>query len=85
MRMTGLEPAREAHQILSLARLPIPPHPHDLTSFHLSFAKIPSTPVYSTRYAGILPTERAGVRTRDNLIKSQVLYQLSYTPIIKLG
>ncbi len=24
--------------------------------------------------------ERAGVRTRDNLIKSQVLYQLSYTP-----
>ena len=25
--------------------------------------------------------ERAGVRTRDNLIKSQVLYQLSYTPI----
>ena len=26
--------------------------------------------------------ERAGVRTRDNLIKSQVLYQLSYTPSI---
>ena len=26
-------------------------------------------------------SERAGVRTRDNLIKSQVLYQLSYTPI----
>ncbi len=25
--------------------------------------------------------ERAGVRTRDNLIKSQVLYLLSYTPI----
>ena len=26
-------------------------------------------------------SERAGVRTPDNLIKSQVLYQLSYTPI----
>ena len=28
----------------------------------------------------LLTNERAGVRTRDNLIKSQVLYQLSYTP-----
>ena len=27
MRMTGLEPARRRHQILSLARLPIPPYP----------------------------------------------------------
>ena len=26
-------------------------------------------------------TERAGIRTPDNLIKSQVLYHLSYTPI----
>ena len=26
------------------------------------------------------PYERAGIRTRDNLIKSQVLYRLSYTP-----
>ena len=26
-------------------------------------------------------TERAGIRTPDNLIKSQVLYRLSYTPI----
>ena len=25
--------------------------------------------------------ERAGIRTPDNLIKSQVLYQLSYTPV----
>ncbi len=25
-------------------------------------------------------TERVGNRTRDNLIKSQVLYRLSYTP-----
>ncbi len=28
------------------------------------------------------PTERAGIRTPDNLIKSQVLYHLSYTPIL---
>ena len=31
VRATGLEPARRGHQILSLARLPIPPRPHDLT------------------------------------------------------
>ena len=29
VRVTGLEPARGNHQILSLARLPIPPHPRD--------------------------------------------------------
>ena len=28
VRATGLEPARGSHQILSLARLPIPPRPH---------------------------------------------------------
>ena len=27
------------------------------------------------------PSERAGIRTPDNLIKSQVLYHLSYTPL----
>ena len=27
--------------------------------------------------------ERGGNRTRDNLIKSQVLYRLSYTPLIQ--
>ena len=26
--------------------------------------------------------ERAGIRTPDNLIKSQVLYRLSYTPLL---
>ena len=26
-------------------------------------------------------SERAGIRTPDNLIKSQVLYHLSYTPL----
>ena len=29
-------------------------------------------------------TERAGIRTPDNLIKSQVLYHLSYTPLFNL-
>ena len=28
VRATGVEPARRGHQILSLARLPIPPRPH---------------------------------------------------------
>ena len=32
----------------------------------------------------VLFYERAGVRTPDNLIKSQVLYQLSYTPLLTL-
>ena len=27
VRITGLEPARRRHQILNLARLPIPPYP----------------------------------------------------------
>ena len=30
VRITGLEPARHGHQILNLARLPIPPYPHNL-------------------------------------------------------
>ena len=29
----------------------------------------------------IIHSERAGIRTPDNLIKSQVLYHLSYTPL----
>ena len=32
-------------------------------------------------FTGILFSERAGIRTPDNLIKSQVLYHLSYTPL----
>ena len=36
-------------------------------------------------FAPLIPRERAGIRTPDNLIKSQVLYHLSYTPIINLG
>ena len=28
VRVKGLEPSRRRHQILSLARLPIPPYPH---------------------------------------------------------
>ena len=69
--MTGLEPARRKHQNLNLARLPIPPHPLNKNA----------NPSYFERSA-FLNTERAGIRTPDNLIKSQVLYHLSYTPII---
>ena len=29
----------------------------------------------------VLSNETSGIRTPDNLIKSQVLYQLSYTPV----
>ena len=31
---------------------------------------------------GFLTGERVGIRTRDPLIKSQMLYQLSYAPVI---
>ena len=55
VRLTGLEPARRGHQILNLARLPIPPQPH----------------------LGIKNGDPPGTRTRDTLIKSQVLCQLS--------
>ena len=34
---------------------------------------------YSLRFSNI--HETSGIRTPDNLIKSQVLYQLSYTPL----
>ena len=32
------------------------------------------------RFSAFFLNERAGIRTPDNLIKSQVLYRLSYTP-----
>ena len=72
MRMTGLEPARRRHQNLNLARLPIPSHPLILFYFLLWKKKIEQAIACSD--------ERAGIRTPDNLIKSQVLYHLSYTP-----
>ena len=37
-------------------------------------------PVF-TGFTLLIPRERAGIRTPDNLIKSQVLYHLSYTPL----
>ena len=40
--------------------------------------------VFLCKYNEKRPTERAGIRTRDNLIKSQVLYRLSYTPLLNL-
>ena len=48
------------------------------TSF-LLYKKIAQTPE-NTGFTPLILNERAEVRTPDNLIKSQVLYQLSYTP-----
>ena len=119
-----------AHQILNLARLPIPPYPqgkpcipmksgevwpedtdqttilYQMTTFlvnhyrEFSENEIPikvtfhwlgeSTPMNKVKRAATLSFqglrlfflhERAGIRTPDNLIKSQVLYHLSYTPV----
>ena len=42
--------------------------------------KIAQTLVFP-RFPPLLSSERAGIRTPDNLIKSQVLYRLSYTPL----
>ena len=65
MRITGLEPARRGHQNLNLARLPIPPYPHEV--IHKKNQRLPASDF----------SEPPGTRTPDNLIKSQVLYHLS--------
>ncbi len=36
----------------------------------------------NTGFSPLFSPERAGIRTPDNLIKSQVLYHLSYTPLL---
>ena len=68
VRITGLEPARRRHQILSLARLPIPPYPHDQHhgTIRRTFHRIKKDPS-----PGSFLSERAGIGTPDNLIKSQ--------------
>ena len=40
LRMTGIEPARHGHQILSLARLPVPPHPRTLIRLYFARPQI---------------------------------------------
>ena len=50
-------------------------------SYFKIYIKIAETLVI-TEFPLSLHHERAGIRTPDNLIKSQVLYQLSYTPIL---
>ena len=76
MRITGLEPARHGHQNLNLARLPIPPYPHRIFLFAKESPNL---------FRFELSSEASGIRTPDNLIKSQVLYHLSYTPIFLPG
>ena len=84
VRITGLEPARGYHQNLNLARLPIPPYPLVLLSLRRRRGKRSGRPVLKQRIKKAAHTgkrqlidETWGDRTPDNLIKSQVLYQLS--------
>ena len=55
--MKGLEPPRTRHQILSLARLPIPPHPRACIVYHtstrLSIEKIYKNQIFDWASAGI--------------------------------
>ena len=85
MRITGLEPAREAHWYLKPARLPIPPYPHFLIFSEcirkIILALCKSNKIAETSQKISAINEASGIRTPDNLIKSQVLYHLSYTPI----
>ena len=50
--------------------------------FFLYIQKKPERPAIMRTFPIHLINERAGIRTPDNLIKSQVLYHLSYTPKI---
>ncbi len=50
--------------------------------YNMSAQKNTASHRFSLRKAVLLFRERAGSRTPDTLIKSQVLYQLSYTPIL---
>ena len=46
VRMTGIEPAHQRYQILSLARLPIPPHPQKyIKVYHICF-RMSSTNIF---------------------------------------
>ena len=89
--MKGVEPPRRRRQILSLVRLPIPPHPHftlyivgggwwirTTESDANRFTVCPLWPLGKSSMFG------AGNRTRtyNLLITSQLLYQLSHTSIL---
>ena len=56
MRITGLEPAREAHWYLKPARLPIPPYPH------INFALFPNNNTLQNR-----PAPAFSQRKSDNI------------------
>src|SRR5450830_304037 len=69
VRVRGLEPSRaKAHQILSLARLPVPPHPHGVNVD----GRRSRRPVH--RVDGV----KDGIRTRDRRDHNPELCQLSY-------
>ena len=79
VRVRGLEPPRaEAHQILSLARLPVPPHPR---AFARTARVRASRPARLSTAAGARPNGigvKDGIRTRDRQGHNLELYQLSY-------
>ena len=59
-------------------------HFEALKSARIGYFRICKKIAQPLENTGITPLsfhERAGIRTPDNLIKSQVLYQLSYTPL----
>ena len=65
-----------SHQILSLARLQVPPYPQKL------YIRKKRQPPFLRRIKKPVSedtgfNEASGIRTPDNLIKSQVLYRLS--------
>jgi hypothetical protein len=90
VRVEGLEPPRTRRQILSLVRLPIPPHPHFVWWRELDSnqrrrcQQIYSLPPLATRES-LHYGAGDGTRTRNLLITSQLLCQLSYTSILNLA
>ena len=91
VRMKGVEPPRRRRQILSLVRLPIPPHPRLILYLVGGGWWIRTTESDANRFTvcplwplGKSSIFGAGDRTRtyNLLITSQLLYQLSHTSIL---
>ena len=90
--MKGVEPPRRRRQILSLVRLPIPPHPQFTLYIVGGGWWIRTTESNANRFTvcplwplGKSSVFGAGNRTRtyNLLITSQLLYQLSHTSLLR--
>ena len=68
VRVTGVEPARRGHQILSLARLPIPPHPHSLHIISHRPKQIKRFGEFYFSAKGFLPSFKEGRKDSSKLI-----------------